>query len=170
MFAMSLSGAEARFLLSLLKGRHLTLMPDDRKRAFSPFPFDKSFFKDLRKDQVPRFLRCLTDPWKLPRIVVSLSDLQALQNRVDVGKVSTIMGLPGLSPPIVVRIRKDGAKTIADGLHRAAADWLNYRKDIVVHYADLSEKEGTVEPVPGAGKFDHAVESARPYPVDGSEK
>ena len=165
----SLVFAELLNLLMIVKARHLVLMPDDEKRAFSPFPYDKKFLKHLRPDQVPRFLRCITDPWKLPTIWISLDKLSALQDRVDVAKVETIRGLPGLGAPVVVRIRKDGNDTIADGLHRCAADWLEHRDNIVVHYCDLSEKEGTVEPVPGAGKFDRESVGSPLYPVDGSE-
>lgn len=145
------------------------MMPDDEKRAFSPFPYDKKFFKRLRPDQVPRFLRCISDPWKLPKRWIKLDSLSALQDRVDVGKVETIRGLPGLRPPVVVRIRKDDPNTIADGLHRCSADWLDKRDNIVVHYCDLSEKEGTVEPMPGAGKFEHEAAQTAMYPIDRSE-
>lgn len=166
---MLLSPADAKLLLSVLKGRHLVLMPDDHKRAFSPFPYDKKFFKHLRPDQVPRFLRCITDPWKLPKKWIKLDKLTALQDRVDVAKVETIRGLPGLHPPVIVRIRDDDRYTIADGLHRCSADWLEHRDQIVVHFCDLSEKEETVEPMPGAGKFERQSQSSPMYPIDGSE-
>jgi hypothetical protein len=164
-----LSPTDARFLLSVLKGRHLVLMPDDHKRAFSPFAYDKKFFKNLRPDQVPRFLRTITDPWKLPKRWIKLDNLTALQDRVDVAKVETIRGLPGLRPPVVVRIRESDPWTIADGLHRSTADWLENRDQIVVHFCNLSDKEDTVEPVPGAGKFEHQAENSPMYPIDGSE-
>jgi hypothetical protein len=151
-----LTKSEVERFLALIKSRHLVMFDHDKDYAHSPFPYDKRFFKELRKDQVPRFLRCLTDPWKLPLQYMQMDKLVALQNRVKLEKVEAIRSNPTQREAVVVRIRKDGPDTIADGLHRMSADWLDHLDEVAVRYADLSDKLMTVEPVPGAGKFDSA--------------
>lgn len=164
---MPLTRTQAQYLLDLLKGRSLVMIDD--KRAHSPFAYDKKFFDKLRPDQVPRFLRCITDPWKLPVQLMKINKLACLQDRVDVEKVESIRNSGGLKPPVVVRIRKHGADTIADGLHRSTADWLDHRDEIPVYYCDLSDKRETVEPVPGAGQFNHRTDEVEQRSADGSE-
>lgn len=164
---MLVTPAQARQMLVFLKARSLVMMDDNH--AHSPFPYDKRFFDKLRPDQVPRFLRCITDPWKLPTRWMNLKELSALQDRVDVNKVEAIRNTSGLKAPVVVRIRKHGHDTIADGLHRSTADWLEHRDQIAVFYCDLSQKEETVEPVPGAGRFNHRVDEVEQRSIDGSE-
>ena len=167
---MFVSRAAAQRLLLLLKGRSLILMPGDKNHAFSPFAYDKKFFNHLRADQVPRFLRCITDPQKLPTRVFKFDNIHALQDRVDVDKVESIRSsAPGLKPPVVVKIRNDGHWTIADGLHRSTADWLDGMEEAVFHFADLADKRETVEPVPGAGQFDRRADEAQFRPFDRSE-
>jgi hypothetical protein len=154
-----LSASEARYLLTLLsKGRSLVMI--DARYARSPFPYDKKFFDRLRKDQVPRFLRCLTDPQKLPQRVFDLDQLWTLQDRVDVAKVEAIRSSPTIKPPVVVKTRDHFY--IVDGLHRMSVDWLDHREEVVAHYCDLSDKTNDVEPVPGAGKFDKTEERYAP--------
>jgi hypothetical protein len=153
-------------LLALVKSRHLVVYEDDKDYARSPFPYDKHFFDELRKDQVPRFLRCVSDPWKLPVQFMALDKLVALQNRVKIEKVEAIRDNPCPNLPVVVRIRKDGPDWIADGLHRLSADWLDHRDPTPVRYADLSEKTMDIEPVPGAGKFESAEERAEHSVLD----
>lgn len=166
--AMPLTRAQALFYLDMIKARSLVMLDD--KRAHSPFPYDKRFFDKLRPDQVPRFLRCITDPQKLPLRYFKLSELSALQNRVDIDKVESIrMARHSLKAPVVVKIREDRGWTIADGLHRTTADWLDYEDYVEFHYADLSEKEQAVEPVAGAGKFNTARDHADFKTVDMSE-
>jgi hypothetical protein len=167
---MILARTETDILLDLLKARRsLVMLADSDKHARSPFPYEKKFFKHLRPDQVPRFLRCITDPQKLPLRWFMLKHLTALQNRVDVEKVEAIRNAAGISAPVVVRIRDDWPWTIADGLHRSTAEWLDFKDQMQAHYADLSDKEHTVEPVPGAGQFDSALDDANFRTVDMSE-
>lgn len=153
-------------LLALIKSRHLVVFDDDKDYAHSPFPYNKHFFKELRKDQVPRFLRCISDPWKLPVIFMPLDKLVALQNRVKIEKVEAIRSNPTGSCPVVVRLKKDGVDWIADGLHRLSADWLDHRDPVPVRYVDLSEKTMDIEPIPGAGKFEAAEERAEHSVLD----
>lgn len=153
-----LSQTEARHYLGVLtKARRLVMI--DEGYAHSPFPYDKNFLGDLRKDQVPRFLRCLTDPQKLPPKVFRLDDLWCIQNRVEMTKVESIMNSAPLGMPTVVKT--DEHHYIVDGLHRLSADWLMYREETACNYCDLTEKTHRVEPVPGAGRFDSAEERAR---------
>lgn len=157
-----ISRADARLLfdrLTAVKARHLVMIEGEVRYARSPFPYDKRFFKHLRKDQVPRFLRCLTDPEKLPTRVFELGELWAIQNRVDLDKVEALQNSPTPSLPVVVKT--DEHLYIVDGLHRMSADWLSDRDAVVAHYCDLTEKTQRVEAVPGSGKFNVAEERAR---------
>lgn len=144
--------------LFVLKSRSLVVFDDDINYAHSPFPYDKHFFDDLRPDQVPRFLRCVTSPWKLPVQFMDVDKLVALQNRVHVEKVESLRSNPTPNLPVVVRIRKKGPNWIADGLHRLTADWLDHRDFTPVRYADLSDKTISVEPVPGTSPVDDHAE------------
>jgi hypothetical protein len=158
---------QAARLLALIKRRHLVVFDDDTNYAHSPFPYNKHFFEELKKYQVPQFLRCVSDPWKLPVRYMALEKLVALQNRVKLEKVEAIRSNPTDSLPVVVRIRKDGPDWIADGLHRLSADWLDHRDPVPVRYADLSEKSMDIEPVSGAASYLHAEERIEHNVLDG---
>ncbi len=149
---------QAMRLLVLTKSRSLVVFDDDINYAHPPFPYDKHFFEDLRKDQVPRFLRCVTSPWKLPVQFMNVDKLVALQNRVHVEKVEALRQNPTPSLPVVVRIRNKGPDWIADGLHRLTADWLDHRDFTPVRYADLSDKTISVEPIPGTSPLEEDKE------------
>lgn len=140
-------------MLVLMKGRQLTAFDDDVRYAQPPFDYDKHFFKELRKDQVPRFLRCVSSSYKLPVQYMKLDKLTALQNRVKVEIVDKIRLNPSPDLPVVVRIREEGPDFVADGLHRLTADWLEHRDLVPVRYANLSDKTVDVEPILEPGKY-----------------
>lgn len=109
----------------------------DGERAKTPFAYEGNVLGTLREDQVPRFFGALTDSENLPVKPVNLSDLTAMQNRVDSEKVSAIAasGNPGGKLPVVVA--HNGRQYIADGHHRLAAQWLNGEKTADVRFKDL---------------------------------
>ena len=113
--------------------------------AASPFPYDPKFFGHLerRPDLVPRFLGVISDPDKYPLRSVPMASLNAIQDRVDPKKVTAIREAHILEHPAVVHL--DGKNYIADGHHRASADWLDGRKNIMVHYKDLTEVDRAVK-------------------------
>ena len=140
-------------MLVLMKSRQLIAFDDDVRYAHPPFPYDKHFFKELRKDQVPRFLRCVSSPYKLPVQFMKLDKFVALQNRVKVEIVDRIRLNPSSDLPVIVRIQEEGPDWIADGLHRLTVDWLEHRDLVPVRYANLSDKTVDVEPILEPGKY-----------------
>ncbi len=140
-------------MLVLMKSRQLVAFDDDVRYAHPPFPYDKYFFKELRKDQVPRFLRCMSSQWKLPVQFMKLDKLVAVQNRVKVEIIDHIRLNPNPDLPVVVRIAEAGPDYIVDGLHRLTVDWLEHRELVPVRYANLSDKTIDVEPILEPGKF-----------------
>lgn len=132
------------FSKALLKSRRLT--PMDAENSHTPFTYDIHALSNLRPDQVPRLLGALTHPERLPKRKVNLSQLFAIQNRVNTKKVEAIRQKGVHESPVVVHMHD--RDYILDGHHRAAADWLNGKTSIRVHYKDLSE-------------FDNSVKSAR---------
>jgi len=127
-----------------------TLRPIDESYSHSPFPYDPNVFERLRPDQVPRFLGALTDSDRLERKTLKLSDLTAVQNRVDRGKVESARSMAlGGKPPVVVRM--EGRNYIADGHHRLSAAYLNGALAVECAYLDLSEKSNAMKgPTPCA--------------------
>lgn len=114
------------------------LQPIDDKTSYPPFPFDQTVFARLRPDQVPRFLGVLTDPERWPLQTVKLSDLLAMQNRVDTAKVQAkVENGGGGHEPIVVAL-EPGRLHIADGHHDLAAAWLRGEDEKAVRFADLT--------------------------------
>lgn len=107
------------------------------KTAKSPFLYDPNVLGTLRPDQVPRFFGALTDGDKLPTSQVDLSDLHAMQDRVDPAKVEAIRGEGAATGKKAVVIRHDGRDYIADGHHRLTAAWLDGKDTADVHYKDL---------------------------------
>lgn len=119
------------------------LLPIDSENSHTPFKYDINAMSKLRPDQVPRFLGALTHPERLPTRKLKLSDLTAIQNRVNTEKVDAIREADVLEHPVVARF---GDKDyIIDGHHRAAADWLNGDVSITAHYKDLSEIDNSVK-------------------------
>jgi hypothetical protein len=114
--------------------------------AKSPFKYDPNALGSLRPDQVPRFFGALTDSDQLNTEEVKLSDLHAMQDRVDPAKVQAIRD-NGTGGKLAVVIRHNGTQYIADGHHRLTADWLDGKESVLVRHKDL-------EPV------DHALKSA----------
>jgi len=112
----------------------------------SPFKYDPNALGSLRPDQVPRFFGALTSPEKLPKKEVKLTDLQAMQDRVDPEKVQAIRD-NGTGGKLAVVIQHNGSQYIADGHHRLTADWLDGKDSVLVRHKDL-------EPV------DHALKRA----------
>ncbi len=114
-----------------------TLQPIDDRTSYPPFPYDQTVFARLRPDQVPRFLGVLTDPERWPLQTVKLSDLLAMQNRVDTAKVQAKVENGGGHEPIVVAL-EPGRLHIADGHHDLAAAWLRGEDEKAVRFADLT--------------------------------
>lgn len=115
-----------------------TLQPIDDKTSYPPFPYDQTVFARLRPDQVPRFLGVLTNPERWPLQTVKLSDLLAMQNRVDTAKVQAkVQNGGGGHEPIVVAL-EPGRLHIADGHHDLAAAWLRGEDEKAVRFADLT--------------------------------
>lgn len=112
----------------------------------SPFKYDPNALGSLRPDQVPRFFGALTDPEKLPEKEVKITDLHAMQDRVDPEKVNAIRE-KGTGGKLAVVVRHNGTDYIADGHHRLTADWLDGKDTVLVRHKDL-------EPV------DHALKRA----------
>lgn len=121
--------------------RHLK--PKDAKSAHTPFPHDANALSNLRPDQVPRFLGALTDQDKLPTRTLSVNGLVAMQDRVDPEKVQSMRDQPPGKPPLVVR--NGGRNLIADGHHRATAQWLDGAKTMDVKFMDLSAVDQAVK-------------------------
>lgn len=115
------------------------LQPNDADTAKSPFLYDVNAMGNLRPDQVPRFFGALTDSGKLPDAEVALSDLHAMQDRVDPKKVEAMRGkdVSATKKPVVVKM--NGKHYIADGHHRLAADWLDGKEMAQVKIKDLSD-------------------------------
>lgn len=120
-----------------------SLQPHDDTTAKTPFLYDCNALANIRPDQAPRFLGALTDSDKLPEQEVNLSDLVAMQDRVDPAKVKAIADAGGGKLPVVVGM--GGKHYIADGHHRLAAQWLAGQDKAKVKFKDL-------EPVSNAMK------------------
>jgi hypothetical protein len=118
----------------------------DPKTSKTPFLYDVNALGSLRPDQVPRFFGALTDSESLPAQEVNLSDLHAMQDRVDPEKVKAIAE-HGTGGKLATVVQHNGKKYIADGHHRLTADWLAGKETAQVRFKDL-------EPV------DHALKRA----------
>lgn len=115
-----------------------TLTPLDAEHSHVPFNYDGQILGSLREDQVPRFFGALTDTQSLPTMPFLFNSLTAMQNRVSTGKVAAIKesaDKSGKKPLVVIN---NGKAYIADGHHRATANWLNGDDALEAHYADIS--------------------------------
>jgi cation transport regulator ChaB len=140
-----LSGA-----ISASSGRTLYLNQDNT--AAIPFPYDPSSLASLNEDQKPRFYAALTDFQQLPTVSISISDLNAMQDRIDPAKVQRIIDSGdieegGGKPPVVVRLR-DGKMYIADGHHRVCAAWLSGLNSIDCYFKDLLPYSNALKAAP----------------------
>lgn len=120
------------------------LEPLDSKRSKTPFAYEGNVLGTLREDQVPRFFGALTDSQDLPAKTVKLSELTAMQNRVDTAKVKAIAA-NGASGKLPVVIQHDGKKWIADGHHRLAAAWLNGEESAKVRFKNIEPESNTMK-------------------------
>ena len=127
----------------------------------SPFKYDPNALGSLRPDQVPRFFGALTDSDKLPEKEVKLSDLFAMQDRVDPEKVQAIRH-NGAGGKLAVVVQHNGSQYIADGHHRLTADWLDGKDSVLVRHKDL-------EPVDHALKRAPDLECSKILKVDEGE-
>lgn len=127
-----------------------SLKPKDAKTAHTPFPHDANALSNLRPDQVPRFLGALTDQDKLPTRTLSVNGLVAMQDRVDPEKVQAMRDNPPDKLPLVVR--NGGRNLIADGHHRATAQWLDGAKTMDVKFMDLSAVDQAVKSAKVGGR------------------
>jgi hypothetical protein len=127
----------------------------------SPFKYDPNALGSLRPDQVPRFFGALTDSDKLPQKEVKLSDLFAMQDRVDPEKVEAIRN-HGTGGKLAVVVQHNGAQYIADGHHRLTADWLDGKESVLVRHKDL-------EPVDHALKRSPDLECSKILKIDEGE-
>lgn len=110
----------------------------------TPFKYEGNILGSLREDQVPRFLGALTNASDLPVKSVKVSELVAIQNRVDREKVERLrVKKAAAKHPVVVQ--HDGRLYIADGHHRATAKWLDGAETIDVHFKDLEEVTNMVK-------------------------
>lgn len=110
-----------------------------------PFNYDGQILGSLREDQIPRFLGALTDTESLPTADFHLSSLYGTQNRVSTSKVEAIRtsdDTSGKKPLVVIH---NGKNYIADGHHRAAAQWLNGDEFLTAHYKDISSVDNAVK-------------------------
>lgn len=146
------------------KGLRALKPSDDGETAHSPFPHDPNALGAMRQDQVPRFFGALTDPAKLPTQNMKLSDLTAMQDRVDPKKVEAMRGEAGAKakPPVVVGM--GGKNYIADGHHRASAAYLDGKDEMPVKFKDLNERTNALKGIGAEGRghiaqtiHDHAV-------------
>lgn len=115
-----------------------TLTPIDAEHSAIPFNYDGQILGSLREDQVPRFFGALTDTQSLPVMPFNVNALTAMQNRVSTGKVDAIRASAdksGKKPLVVIH---NGKSYIADGHHRATAQWLDGADQLEAHYADIS--------------------------------
>lgn len=124
-----------------------SLQPHDAATAKSPFRYDPNALGSLRPDQVPRFFGALTDGDKLPTKDVKLSDLHAMQDRVDPVKVNAI-GSGGAGGKLAVVVQHDGKQYIADGHHRLTADWLAGKDKAQVKFKDLEPVDNALKRAP----------------------
>jgi hypothetical protein len=110
-----------------------------------PFNYDGQILGTLREDQIPRFFGALTDPRSLPVADFPFSTLTAMQDRVSTEKVEAIRNSPdksGKKPLVVVH---DGKSYLADGHHRAVAQWLDGDESLKAHYKDISPVSSLVK-------------------------
>lgn len=110
-----------------------------------PFRYDGQILGVLREDQIPRFFGALTDSQSLPVAEFPFATLTALQDRVSTEKVEAIgnsSDRSGKRPLVVV---SNGRAYLADGHHRAAAQWLSGNDTIKAHYKDISPIDNAVK-------------------------
>lgn len=113
--------------------------------SFVPFNYDGQILGTLREDQIPRFFGALTDPTSLPVADFPFATLTALQDRVSTEKVEAIRASTdrtGKRPLVVIH---NGKTYLADGHHRAAAEWLNGGDTLKAHYKDISPVDNAVK-------------------------
>lgn len=111
-----------------------------------PFQYEGNVLGLLREDQIPRFFGALTDAGKLPTRRIKFSEIIAMQNRVNNGKVEAmrnkLVKAAGRCPLVV---QHDGKLYLADGHHRATAEWLDGAEEIEVHFKDIEEMTNVVK-------------------------
>lgn len=113
--------------------------------SFVPFSYDGQILGTLREDQIPRFFGALTDPRSLPVGDFPFATLTAMQDRVSTEKVEAIRASSdksGKKPLVVVH---NGKAYIADGHHRAVAQWLDGADSLKAHYKDISPIDNAVK-------------------------
>lgn len=125
------------------KAAALRPMENDPSVAHSPFPYDPNALANMREDQVPRFFGALTEQDRLPLATVPLSDLTAMQNRVDPAKVQAMRGGVVTKPALVIAAH--GRNYIADGHHRLSADYLDGKPSAQVRYLDLNGRSNALK-------------------------
>lgn len=115
----------------------------DSENSHTPFPYDVHALGHLRSDQVPRFLGSLTHPEDLKVKTLPLSDLVAIQDRVNTKKVEAIREAGVTECPVVVRM--NDRNYLIDGHHRATAEYLNGKNKIKCRYNDLTKIDNSVK-------------------------
>ncbi len=137
----------------------LQLIPLDDQNARSPFPYDQYFFSDLRNDQKERVLAALTDQDSLEEREIPLSMLSAVQDRVDPGKIQSMIEGATEKRPVVVRIGP-GRYCIVDGHHRLTAAKLSGVKTVTVKYLDIEDYDPRVHTDENQGSKGEPVNKA----------
>lgn len=120
-----------------VRGRELEDFDPATDTLKVPFKYDPAAMSYVRPDQVPRFLDALTHQDRQELTTVNISDLIALQNRVNRKTVEKYLRKKNPDPPVIVRM--NGALYIADGHDRMAAFWLKGDDAATVRYKDLQD-------------------------------
>lgn len=111
------------------------LRPHADGGAHVPFPHDVNAVGKIPPEQMRRFLGALTNPEDLEQRRVPMSSLVAIQPRVSAEKVGQMQTNGFDKLPTVVR--HDGKNLIADGTHRATAQWLDGDNSLDCKYCAL---------------------------------
>lgn len=108
---------------SITKAEARSLKPHPDGGAHVPFPHDPNALGKIPPDQTRKFLTALTSPDELEQRRVPMKSLVSLQPRISAEKTQSMRDNGFGKLPTV--IRHDGKNYIADGNHRAAAQWLD---------------------------------------------
>lgn len=128
----------------------------DADTAKTPFLYDVNALSSVRPDQVPRFFGALTDSDKLDDAKIPMSDLVAMQDRIDPAKTEAMRGRDSTKAKKPVVVRMNDKNYIADGHHRLAADWMDGNDTADVKFKDLSDVSNAVKAHPEARFFNIA--------------
>ena len=121
----------------------------DDKHSKTPFIYEGNILGSISESAVPRFFGALTDTEKLPTKKVKVSELIAMQNRVNNAKVNAIRESMDKAQKAPLVVSLNGKLYIADGHHRATALWLTGAEEFDAHFKDLDEETNAVKSADG---------------------